>query len=112
MLGSREKNLVHFRGVFAPRIDRFLGEGPFPKIEGRSLNSGKSFSLVFLCGCTVIFVKNEYRWRCSSLSLLLKILKKGQERETRVSIDGTSTREELLKVSRRFPGQRKDYQKM
>ena len=29
-----------------------------------------------------------------------------------VSIDGTSTKEELLKVSRRFPGQRKDYQKM
>ena len=43
MLGSHEKNLVLFRGVFAPRIDRFLGEGPFPKIEGRSLNSGKSF---------------------------------------------------------------------
>ena len=43
MLGSREKKLVHFRGVFAPRIDRFLGEGPFPRIEGRSLNSGKSF---------------------------------------------------------------------
>ena len=41
MLGSREKNLVHFRGFFAPRIDRFLGEGPFPKIEGRSLNYGK-----------------------------------------------------------------------
>ena len=36
MLGSREKNLVHFRGVFAPRIDRFLGEEPFRKIEGRS----------------------------------------------------------------------------
>ena len=34
MLGSREKKLVYFRGVFAPRIDRFLGEGPFPRIEG------------------------------------------------------------------------------
>ena len=43
MLGSREKKLVHFRGFFASRTDRFLGEGPFPKIEGRSLNSGKSF---------------------------------------------------------------------